>query len=143
MRLLDRQTVELPPHRSMTVRACVRRVHPAFRALRLGRVRRGLTLVTGVPRNGFVPITDRAARDCERGFVVASALGRSFDRFHFHLVTTRRTPRAWRQRADGHVFRPFWARWDALPRLVAGQQVWLARMRGRLLESAVGPNTRP
>lgn len=65
------------------------------------------------------------------GWLEEDALARACRRYFFHLeapatlTVLANAPEPVPMRTDGHIFRPFWARFDHLPEIVAPQRAWL------------------
>jgi 8-oxo-dGTP pyrophosphatase MutT (NUDIX family) len=64
------------------------------------------------------------------GWVPVNCVSMCKERHFFLLSCEEQTPEEWSLSADqGHIFQPFWARMDALPRIVEPQARWLPCLR--------------
>ena len=58
------------------------------------------------------------------GWMAQDCLAGKIRRHLFHLVANERSPAAWTNFADHHLFAPFWARLEQMPEIVWPQNTW-------------------
>ena len=140
-RYIGVQETQLPAPRYIVCHQTLVYARPQVDSFDWATFRRGIEVRRLRQQNDFIQVTYREGNRFPdpdyityqiTGWVPQEALCQTIRRHFYHLTTNAQTTETWTQRADCHVFRPFWAPLAELPAIVAPQNGWLPYVQDQL-----------
>jgi len=137
------QDIAIGPPLAVTLRTTPIHLYPRADSASMATLRNGLSVSVSQTQDGFAQVTFREYADLARttlsaeitGWTDVGAITRAMHRYFYVLPFTGAAPAEWRNHADHHDWRLFWAPVAALPEIVPAQAPWADVLRAALSES--------
>lgn len=138
--MIDRAENELARDEVVVERRCPVYSRPRLGSMNWGSIPRGITVKSLREADGFMQVRyddwhDEIARDyltyCLIGWVGQESVSRTKIR-HYCVIDAEDGRDTWTIDNDNHLFRPFWARMDALPHTIAPWNRWIGVLHAYL-----------